>query len=168
MEKTNVMRLLDAKSIPYEAREYDPKITSGPLVAAALGEDPDTVFKTLVTEGPKKEHFVFVIPERGTRFEESRESRAREIHRDDSPKRVASLDGLYPRRLFPFWDEETFSDVPRRDCRTLPEHFRKRGASWLSSGDLPFGHHLPNWGFFRGFDGRSFLIFPTIFLFLTF
>ena len=62
MEKTNVMRLLDAKSIPYEAREYDPKITSGPLVAAALGEDPDTVFKTLVTEGPKKEHFVFVIP----------------------------------------------------------------------------------------------------------
>ena len=62
MEKTNVMRLLDAKSIPYEAREYDPEITSGPLVAAALGEDPDTVFKTLVTEGPKKEHFVFVIP----------------------------------------------------------------------------------------------------------
>ena len=56
------MRLLDAKSIPYEAREYDPEITSGPLVAAALGEDPDTVFKTLVTEGPKKEHFVFVIP----------------------------------------------------------------------------------------------------------
>ena len=62
MEKTNVMRLLDAKSIPYEAREHDPEITSGPLVAAALGEDPDTVFKTLVTEGPKKEHFVFVIP----------------------------------------------------------------------------------------------------------
>ena len=62
MEKTNVMRLLDAKSIPYEAREYDPEITSGPLVAAALGEDPDTVFKTLVTEGPKKEHFVFGIP----------------------------------------------------------------------------------------------------------
>ena len=62
MEKTNVMRLLDAKSIPYEAREYDPEITSGPLVAAALGEDPDTVFKPLVTEGPKKEHFVFVIP----------------------------------------------------------------------------------------------------------
>ena len=62
MEKTNVMRLLDAKSIPYEAREYDPEITSGPLVAAALGEDPDTVFKTLVTEGPKKDHFVFVIP----------------------------------------------------------------------------------------------------------
>lgn len=62
VEKTNVMRLLDAKSISYEAREYDPEITSGPLVAAALGEDPDCVFKTLVTEGPKKEHFVFVIP----------------------------------------------------------------------------------------------------------
>ena len=62
MEKTNVMRLLDAKSIPYQAREYDPEITSGPLVAAALGEDPDSVFKTLVTEGPKHEHFVFVIP----------------------------------------------------------------------------------------------------------
>ena len=62
MEKTNVMRLLDAQSIPYEARENDPETPSGPLVAATLGEDPDTVFKTLVTEGPKKEHFVFVIP----------------------------------------------------------------------------------------------------------
>lgn len=32
------------------------------LIAEALGEDVRTVFKTLVTESDKKEHFVFVIP----------------------------------------------------------------------------------------------------------
>ena len=62
MEKTNGMRLLGAQGIAYEARTYDPEITKGTEVANVLGEDPDSVFKTLVTEDPKKNHFVFVIP----------------------------------------------------------------------------------------------------------
>ena len=61
-EKTNVMRLLDEAGIAYESMEYDPNITDGCSVAAALGEDPDAVFKTLVTQNPKKEHFVFCVP----------------------------------------------------------------------------------------------------------
>ena len=62
MEKTNAMRLLDAADIPYQAHTYDPELTDGVSVAAAVGIDADRVFKTLVTVGATGEHFVFVIP----------------------------------------------------------------------------------------------------------
>ena len=63
-EKTNVMRLLDAAKIDYEAFEYDAeKYVSGVEVSKALGEDEDALFKTLVTYSEKaREHFVFCIP----------------------------------------------------------------------------------------------------------
>jgi Cys-tRNA(Pro)/Cys-tRNA(Cys) deacylase len=63
MNKTNVMRLLDQAGIAYEARDYTAsKAVSAEDVAKALGEDPRVVFKTLVTVGKSKEHYVFVIP----------------------------------------------------------------------------------------------------------
>lgn len=62
MDKTNAMRLLDAKKITYEAREYPPDITDGELVADMLGEPRGQVFKTLVTVTNKGEHAVFVVP----------------------------------------------------------------------------------------------------------
>ena len=62
MEKTNVMRLLDVAEISYKAYEYNPETTDGMLVAKALNEDPNEVFKTLVTLAPSKIHYVFVIP----------------------------------------------------------------------------------------------------------
>lgn len=64
MEKTNVMRLLDQKKIPYESYCYiESGTTVGTEVAAVLGQDPKQVFKTLVTVGGKtKQNFVFVIP----------------------------------------------------------------------------------------------------------
>ena len=62
-EKTNVMRTLDQKKIPYTAHTYDP---DGPIdgvsVAAALGQDPAHVFKTLVTKGASGGYYVFDIP----------------------------------------------------------------------------------------------------------
>ena len=62
-EKTNVMRLLDAAELPYSVHCYlDTDAVSGVDVAAVLGEDPDCVFKTLVTVGKSGEHYVFVIP----------------------------------------------------------------------------------------------------------
>ena len=61
-DKTNVMRILNSKKIPYTAFEYSEDLTEGVLIAEALGEDVRAVFKTLVTESDKKEHFVFVIP----------------------------------------------------------------------------------------------------------
>ena len=62
MEKTNVMRLLDAGKIEYIAHEYDAELTDGEKVASALGQDPDKVFKTLVTVGNDKHNYVFVVP----------------------------------------------------------------------------------------------------------
>ena len=62
MEKTNVMRILDQKKIAYIPHFYDPGATDGVSVAAMTGEDPHTVFKTLVTEGASKRNYVFVIP----------------------------------------------------------------------------------------------------------
>lgn len=62
-EKTNVMRILESKKIPYEHRCYlDSGVISGREVAEVLGENPDQVFKTLVTTGKSKQHYVFVIP----------------------------------------------------------------------------------------------------------
>ncbi len=63
MEKTNVMRILDQKKIPYQAYCYaDTDAVSGAEVAEALGQNPNQVFKTLVTVGASKRNYVFVIP----------------------------------------------------------------------------------------------------------
>jgi Cys-tRNA(Pro)/Cys-tRNA(Cys) deacylase len=57
------MRLLDGRKIPYEARSYEPDPTkSGEEIARLLNEDPEKVYKTLVTEGKPGHHYVFVIP----------------------------------------------------------------------------------------------------------
>lgn len=63
MEKTNVMRILDQKKIPYQAYCYaDTDAISGEEVAQVLGQNPKQVFKTLVTVGASKRNYVFVIP----------------------------------------------------------------------------------------------------------
>lgn len=62
-EKTNVMRMLDQKKIPYKSHCYkDTPAVSGLEVTRVLGEDPDRVFKTLVTSGKSGEHYVFIVP----------------------------------------------------------------------------------------------------------
>ncbi len=62
-EKTNVMRVLDRLKLPYAHREYEKNSRlSGADVARALGEDPNAVFKTLVTQAKSKKHYVFMIP----------------------------------------------------------------------------------------------------------
>ena len=62
-EKTNVMRTLEQKKIPYTAHSYDPE---GPIdgvsVAQTLGQPPEQVFKTLVTKGASGAYYVFDIP----------------------------------------------------------------------------------------------------------
>lgn len=62
-DKTNVMRILDQKKITYISHNYlDTGAVSGTEVAEALGEDPEMVFKTLVTVGKSKTNYVFVVP----------------------------------------------------------------------------------------------------------
>lgn len=62
-DKTNVMRVLDQKKIEYKSYNYlNTGAVSGLEVAQALGENPDMVFKTLVTVGKSKKNYVFVVP----------------------------------------------------------------------------------------------------------
>lgn len=62
-EKTNVMRVLEQKNIPYTAHAYDQLAgTDGVSVAKQLGQDPAQVFKTLVARGASGGLYVFDIP----------------------------------------------------------------------------------------------------------
>lgn len=64
--KTNAMRKLDALKIKYTEHYYtDTGAISGTEVAQALGEEPEKVFKTLVTTGKSGNHYVFMVPVTG-------------------------------------------------------------------------------------------------------
>lgn len=62
--KTNAMRLFDAAKISYDIHTYDTSdgAIDGNSVAAKCGQEPEQVFKTLVTVGHSGEHYVFVVP----------------------------------------------------------------------------------------------------------
>ncbi len=61
--KTNALRMLDAKKINYEVFDYsDTGMISGVDVADVLNEDYFVVFKTLVTVGKSGSHYVFLVP----------------------------------------------------------------------------------------------------------
>lgn len=62
-EKTNVMRILDQKKINYNSYDYTgTNAVNGMEVATSLNEDPNKVFKTLVTVAKSKINYVFVVP----------------------------------------------------------------------------------------------------------
>ena len=62
-EKTNVMRTLEQKKLPYTAHSYDPDSPiDGVSVAQTLGQPPERVFKTLVTRAASGAYYVFDIP----------------------------------------------------------------------------------------------------------
>ena len=62
-EKTNVMRILDGKKIEYNHYNYlESGAIRGMEVAETLNENPDMVFKTLVTVGKSGNNYVFLLP----------------------------------------------------------------------------------------------------------
>lgn len=67
-EKTNVMRILDQKKVPYTPHFYQEEEGPGGTreygvhVAQALGQDPKRAFKTLVAKGASGGYYVFDIP----------------------------------------------------------------------------------------------------------
>lgn len=62
--KTNAVRIVESEGISYSLFTYDAPegFLDGVSVAASLGQDPAQVFKTLVTVGSSREHYVCVIP----------------------------------------------------------------------------------------------------------
>lgn len=64
-EKTNVMRVLEQKCIPFTPHTYpheDGVAVDGITVARSMGQDPECVFKTLVARGASKGIYVFEVP----------------------------------------------------------------------------------------------------------
>ena len=62
-KKTNAMRILDSKNVAYSVHSYaDTDAVSGIEVVRALNQNPEQVFKTLVTVSKTLNHYVFVIP----------------------------------------------------------------------------------------------------------
>ena len=92
-DKTNCMRVLDTKKIAYTPHLYDadPSL-SGEDIASLLGEEPDQVFKTLVTTGKPQRYYVFVIP----------------VNRELNLKKAAAAVG-----------EKSVSMIPQRDLLPL-------------------------------------------------
>ena len=57
------MRILDQKKIKYNSYSYaSTQAISGMEVATALNQDPNCVFKTLVTVGTSRNNYVFLVP----------------------------------------------------------------------------------------------------------
>ena len=62
-EKTNVMRLLEKAKIKYKSYQYlNTGAIGGIEVAKVLKQDPNQVFKTLVTMGKSNKYYVFMLP----------------------------------------------------------------------------------------------------------
>lgn len=63
-QKTNAMRILDARKVEYNMYTYeaDDNHIDGISVAHKLNQDENRVFKTLVAQGASKNFYVFVIP----------------------------------------------------------------------------------------------------------
>lgn len=64
INKTNAMRELDKHNIEYEILMYEhgKEAVAGDVVASMLNENPEKVFKTLVTQANTKEYLVFMLP----------------------------------------------------------------------------------------------------------
>ena len=61
--KTNAMRMLEKKKIPYEAVTYEcDEFIDGLHSAEKTGAPVDASFKTLVMQGKSRQYYVFVMP----------------------------------------------------------------------------------------------------------
>lgn len=111
-EKTNVMRVLEQKKVPYKGHCYvDTDAVSGVEVAEVLGQDPAHVFKTLVTMGKTKQNYVFVIPvARELDLKKAAKAVGEKSIEMVKSKDPSAADRLYPWRLFPCRHEEIFQD----------------------------------------------------------
>ena len=63
VNKTNAMRILDSKKIPYTTYSYECEAFVDAIqIADMLGLPYEKLYKTLVTQGSSKNYYVFVIP----------------------------------------------------------------------------------------------------------
>ena len=138
-EKTNVMRLLEQKKVPYTPHQYPHQggmAVDGATVAAVLGRDPASVFKTLVTRGATKANYVFVVP---VLAELDLKKAARAVGEKSIEmihvKELTPLTGYVRGGCSPIGMKKRFKTVSRRPGR----HPGQRGQNRLSGGACPGG-----------------------------
>ncbi|MBR6022188.1 MAG: Cys-tRNA(Pro) deacylase [Kiritimatiellae bacterium] len=62
-KKTNAVREIEGAGVEHRVITFEcPEAISGVEVAGRLGENPERVFKTLVTQGKSGAHYVFMVP----------------------------------------------------------------------------------------------------------
>ena len=97
--KTNAMRVLDQRKIPYKVHEYSPEIHSAVEAALAMGRPVERVYKTLVVmrdaERPKPKPLLVMAPgDRELDLRELARSTGDKKLRMASQKEAESLTGL--------------------------------------------------------------------------
>ena len=133
MTKSNVMRLLDAAGIDYEAGEYevDEDDLSGSHAADMMRMDHDTMFKTLVLKGDKNGYLVCCIPvdeelDLKKVAKASKDKKVEMIHM----KELLPLTGYMQRWLFPDRHEK---EVPLyRKAWNFRQNQHQRGSERCS------------------------------------
>ena len=105
INKTNAMRELDKHNIEYEVLTYDygKDAVAGDVVASMLDEDPEKVFKTLVTQANTKEYLVFMLP----------------VDHELDLKKAAALAGVKKVEMIPVKDITKITGYVRGGCSPL-------------------------------------------------
>lgn len=108
-QKTNAMRILEQKKIPYTVHEYphgDAPVV-GVTVAHLTGTDEAAVFKMLVAVGASGQHYVFCVPvAKELDLKKAAKSVGGEVRRAGTRPRNHAPDRLCPRRMQSGRDEK--------------------------------------------------------------
>ena len=118
--KTNAMRILEKKKIPFTYITYEcEEFVDGVQIADKLGQPHELVYKTLVTVAKSREYYVFVIPIE----EESDLKKAAWVSEKNLllmlPLKDLDCDRVYQGRMHCDWDEKAVSGCRRKMCRGL-------------------------------------------------
>lgn len=121
MEKTNAMRILDRNKIIYKTYSYAGSgAVSGVEVAKALKQNPDLVFKTLVTVAKSKQHYVFMIPvEKELDLKKAAESVNEKALDMLKSKELFSLTGYVHGGCSPLGMKKTFTTVIDKSAENI-------------------------------------------------
>lgn len=129
-EKTNAMRVLDKKMIPYNVFTYDSQDgrIDGISVVQKIGKDPQLVYKTLVTQGNSGNIYVFVIP----------------VESELDLKKAAKITGEKNVALVPPKDIQKLTGYVRGGCS--PIGMTKRYPTFIDSSACQFEHIIVSGG----------------------
>ncbi len=122
INKTNAMRALDSAALPYAVHAYPhgKEAVDGAEVARLLGQDPDAVFKTLITQANTGEYLVFMLPVNAVLdLKKAAKAAGSQAYRDDPCQRHHQGQRICARRMLSSGDEEDLPHLHRRERPAL-------------------------------------------------